>query len=153
MQVFSFPMASPEGAMVRDDMDAVSHLQLCLDYQRYWCEHKPSVTISVRESEWQRVGDWVYEHFDELAGVSFLPYDTGTYQQTPYEAISEDDYNALCAKMPKGIDWEGFQHVERGWREFLVGGDLACGSGECEVVGEPVDTVTVGAKDRGSDAR
>lgn len=143
MQVFSFPVASPKGAMVRDDMDALGHLQLCLDYQRHWCEHKPSVTISVRDSEWDSVGDWVYLHFDELAGVSFLPYDTGTYQQTPYEAIEEPEYKALCEKMPESIDWAAFQAVERGWRDFKVGGDLACSTGECEVVGEPVHTTKV----------
>lgn len=151
MQVFSFPVASPKSAMVRDDMDALSHMQLCLDYQRHWCEHKPSVTISVRDSEWKIVGDWVYKHFEELAGVSFLPYDTGTYQQTPYETIEEEEYNKLCEKMPETIDWAAFQAVERGWRDFKVGGDLACSTGECEVVGEPVDTthVATGAEQDG----
>jgi hypothetical protein len=138
VQVFSFPVASPRGALVRDDVDAVSHLQLCLDYQRHWCEHKPSVTVSVRDGEWGTVGEWVYEHFDELAGAAFLPFDTGTYQQTPYEAIDEARYRQLAAAMPASIDWCGFQAVERGFRDFKVGGDLACSTGECEVVGEPV---------------
>jgi ribonucleoside-triphosphate reductase (thioredoxin) len=129
--------------MVRDDIDPISHLQLCLDYQRHWCEHKPSVTISVHESEWESVGKWVFAHFEELAGVSFLPFDTGTYQQTPYETIEEAEFNSLSSKMPESIDWAAFQAVERGWRDFKVGGDLACSTGECEAVGDPVDTATV----------
>lgn len=135
-QVFSFPLAAPRGAVVRDDLDAVSHLELCLAYQRHWCEHKPSVTITVRAEEWDRVGDWVYEHFDELAGASFLPHDLGTYQQTPYEAISEAQYRAAAAAMPAAIDWAAFAAVERGARDHVVGRDLACASGECELVGD-----------------
>lgn len=141
-------MAAPKGAMVRDGIDAISHLQLCLDYQRHWCEHKPSVTISVRDSQWEEVGDWVYDHFDELAGVSFLPHDTGTYKQTPYEEIDEKQYDKLCAEMPGNIDWAAFQAVERGWRDFKVGAELACSTGECEVVGEPVDTTVMSASER-----
>ena len=109
LQVFSFPVAAPQTGLVRDDLDACSHLALVLAYQRHWCEHKPSVTISVKEDEWPAVGEWVYEHFDELAGVSFLPYDTGSYQQTPYEAISEAEYGQLAAAMPAHIDWARFQ--------------------------------------------
>lgn len=136
--MFSFPTAAPAGALVRADLDALSHLRLCLEYQRHWCEHKPSVTVSVKDDEWGVVGDWVYEHFDELAGVAFLPYDTGSYQQTPYEAIDEARYDALKAAMPRALDWRAFQEVERGARDHLVGRDLACATGDCEVVGESV---------------
>eukprot|EP00892_Ulva_mutabilis_P001880 jgi/Ulvmu1/11693/UM008_0103.1 len=134
--VFSFPVASPAAAIVREDLDAISHLELCLDYNRHWCEHKTSVTISVQEHEWAKVGDWVYDHFDELAGVSFLPFDTGTYQQTPYEEVDAAAYAELAARMPARIDWGRFQDVERGWRDHKVGQELACSSQACESVGE-----------------
>jgi ribonucleoside-triphosphate reductase (thioredoxin) len=137
-QVFTFPIAAPPGAVVRDDLDAVSHLALCLTYQRHWCEHKPSVTITVRDGEWGKVGEWVYSHFDELAGVSFLPHDMGTYKQTPYEAVPEATFRAAAAAMPRSIDWRAFWAVERGARDHAVGRDLACSSGECEVVGEEI---------------
>jgi ribonucleoside-triphosphate reductase (thioredoxin) len=136
LQVFSFPIASPPSSLVRDDLDPITHLSLCLDYQRHWCEHKPSVTISVKDDKWAEVGDWVYRNFDELAGVSFLPYDTGSYQQTPYESVDEEQYLTLLAKMPKNLDWAGFQVVERGKRDYAVGRDLACSVGGCESVGE-----------------
>ena len=137
--MFSFPVAAPESALVRDDLTALQHLKLCLTYQRHWCEHKPSVTVSVKDDEWAEVGDWVYEHFDELAGVAFLPFDMGTYKQTPYEAVDAAAHAALVARMPKTIDWGAFQEVERGARDAAVGRELACASGDCEVVGEPLE--------------
>ena len=107
--VFSFPMKVGEGAVLRDDIDAITHLKLWLAFQRYWCEHKPSVTISVKEHEWPTVGAWVWEHFDEITGVSFLPYDGGTYRQAPYETIDAATYEELFKKMPVGIDWDLFR--------------------------------------------
>ena len=83
--VFSFPHKAPDDAVLRDDLSAIASLELWLVYQRHWCEHNPSVTIQVREHEWMEVGAFVYKHFDELCGVSFLPYDTGTYKQAPYQ--------------------------------------------------------------------
>ena len=102
-------MAAPEGGLMRDDLDACSHLDLVLAYQRHWCMHKPSVTVSVTEGEWQAVGDWVFAHFDEMAGVSFLPHDTGSYKQTPYEAVTEAAYTRLAAAMPARVDWARLQ--------------------------------------------
>ena len=107
--VFSFPMKVGDGAVLRDDIDAITHLKLWLAFQRYWCEHKPSVTISVKENEWPTVGAWVWEHFDEITGVSFLPYDGGTYRQAPYETIDAATYEELFKKMPVGIDWDLFR--------------------------------------------
>ena len=101
--VFSFPMKVAEGAVLRDDIDAIKHLRLWLAFQRHWCEHKPSVTISVKEHEWPEVGAWVWKHFDEITGVSFLPHDGGTYRQAPYETIDESVYNDLASKMPTGM--------------------------------------------------
>ena len=109
--VFSFPMKVAEGAVLRDDIDAIKHLRLWLAFQRHWCEHKPSVTISVKEHEWPEVGSWVWKHFDEITGVSFLPHDGGTYRQAPYETIDESVYNDMASKMPVGIDWDKFIEI------------------------------------------
>jgi len=127
--VFTFPMKSPEGAMVRDDMSAIEHLDLWLLYQRYYCEHKPSVTINVKEDEWVTVAAWVWEHFDEVSGVSFLPSDGGTYKQAPYETISEEEYKAALKSMPDSIDWNLIE-VEDNVESTK---SLACTANGCEV--------------------
>ncbi len=106
IMVFTFPKRAPEGALVRRDITAIDHLNLWLVYQRYWCEHKPSVTISVTEKEWPTVGAWVWENFDELSGVAFLPYDGGTYRQPPYETVTKEQYDELLAKIPTELDWD-----------------------------------------------
>lgn len=128
--IFSFPMKVKEGALLREDLDAVKHLKLWLLYQRHYCEHKPSVTISVREEEWPIVGAKVWEHFDEITGVSFLPLDGGTYRQAPYEAITEYEYHTMEAAMPTSIDWdlliENTDNVEGAQT-------LACTAGQCEI--------------------
>eukprot|EP01023_Acetabularia_acetabulum_P056659 TRINITY_DN657_c0_g1_i4.p1 TRINITY_DN657_c0_g1~~TRINITY_DN657_c0_g1_i4.p1 ORF type:complete len:402 (-),score=121.42 TRINITY_DN657_c0_g1_i4:458-1663(-) len=133
--VFSFPIKSPEGALTRDDLTAIDQLQLCLLYQRHWCEHKPSVTVTVREHEWMTVGAWVYEHFEEMAGVSFLPYDGGSYKQMPYEKVEKEEYEKLLAKMPLQIDW---MELERREDEDKCEFELACSAaGGCEMVDVP----------------
>ena len=106
--VFSFPMRAPDGAILRDDLDAITHLRLWLLFQQHYCEHKPSVTISVKEHEWPVVGAWVWEHFDEITGVSFLPMDGGTYKQAPYEEVSEEQWRNLKMITPTSIDWDSF---------------------------------------------
>ena len=128
--VFSFPMKVDKGAILRADLTAVEHLKLWLLYQRHWCEHKPSVTISVKEDEWPEVGAWVWENFDEVTGVSFLPMDGGTYRQAPYEAIESSVYGELLSKMPKGIDWE---LLKEGTDNVEGAQTLACTAGGCEV--------------------
>jgi len=126
--VFSFPQRAPDG-LTREDVTPISHLELWLTYQRYWCEHKPSVTISVAEKDWPSVGAWTWEHFDEISGVSYLPYDGGTYRQAPYEECTEEEYNALKASIPV-VDWsqlkENTDNVEGAQM-------LACSSGTCEI--------------------
>lgn len=104
--VFTFPKKAPKGALVRSDISAIDHLELWLVFQTHWCEHKPSVTISVKENEWLAVGAWVWEHFDEISGVSFLPWDGGSYRQAPYETVTEDQYKELLVKLPQSIDWD-----------------------------------------------
>ena len=128
--VFSFPMKAPEGAVTRNDMTAIQQLKLWLIYQRHWCEHKPSVTITVKDDEWPVVGAWVWEHFDEISGVSFLPHSNHTYQQAPYEDISEEQYNQLVAEMPVGINWDELVEVEDNTEGSQT---LACVGGSCEI--------------------
>jgi len=136
--VFSFPIKAPEGALTRRDLTAIEHLEIWLAYQRHWCEHKPSVTISVREHEWMEVGAWVYKHFDELSGVSFLPYSEHIYQQAPYQDISEAQYADLLAKMPEEIHWEELSFYEDG-DQTTGSQELACSAGACDIVDiEPV---------------
>lgn len=126
--VFSFPQKAPDG-LTREDVTPVSHLETWLAYQRQWCEHKPSVTISVEEKDWPSVGAWVWEHFDEISGVSFLPYDGGTYRQAPYEECTEEQYNELKAKMPV-LDWSLFREQTDNVEGAQM---LACVAGVCEV--------------------
>lgn len=130
--VFSFAKKAPEGALVRDDLSAIQHLKLWLQYQRHYCEHKPSITVSVKEHEWMEVGAFVWEHFDEVSGISFLPYDGGSYKQAPYEDCTEEQYLELDAKFPKNIDWDLLiEHTDN-----VIGTQtLACSSGSgCELV-------------------
>ena len=128
--VFSFPVAVAEGALLREDLTAVEHLRLWLIYQRHYCEHKPSVTISVLENEWMEVGAWVYKHFDEVTGVSFLPMDGGTYRQAPYEECTEEDYKKLLDQQPSGIDWDNFQEYDDNVEGAQM---LSCTAGGCTI--------------------
>ena len=131
--VFSFPMKSPARAVTRTTMSAIEQLELWLMYQRYWCEHKPSVTISVKEEEWMDVGSWVYKHFDEVSGISFLPFSEHTYKQAPYQDCAKEEYEEMKAKMPISIDWSALQEFEK--EDTTSGGrELACTAGVCEVV-------------------
>jgi ribonucleoside-diphosphate reductase alpha chain len=131
--VFSFPMEAPTGAVCREDMSAIEQLELWLTYQRHWCEHKPSVTITVKEHEWMEVGAWVYEHFDEVSGISFLPFSDYVYQQAVYQDINKDEYEEALSHMPKSIDWQKLQEFEK--EDNTSGGrELACSAGVCEVV-------------------
>ena len=132
--VVYFPQAAPQGALVRKDMSAIQHLDTWLSFQRHWCEHKPSVTISVTENEWPEVGGWVWNHFDEVSGVSFLPYDGGTYKQAPYQELSKQEYDEWVAThpMPEGVDWSELSQYEKEDNTIAVQ-TLACSSGYCEI--------------------
>jgi ribonucleoside-diphosphate reductase alpha chain len=132
--VFSFPVKAPEGAIVRNDLTAIEHLNIWLVYQRAWCEHKPSITVSVKEDEWMEVGAWVYKNFDEVSGISFLPHSDHSYKQAPYQEVTKEEYQSLVAKMPKSIRWEdlSFYETEDG---TSTNATLACSSdGNCELV-------------------
>ena len=131
--VFSFPVKSPELAVTRNDMTAVEQLELWLTYQRHWCEHKPSVTISVRDSEWLAVGAFVYEHFDEMSGVSFLPHSDHTYQQAPYQDCTKEEYEEMLTKMPDSINWEDLNEYENEDNTVSMQ-TMACSGDSCEIV-------------------
>ena len=131
--VFSFPMKSPTGAVTRTEMTAIEQLDYWLMFQRHWCEHKPSVTISVKEHEWMRVGAWVYDNFDEVSGISFLPFSDHTYAQAPYQDIDEKEYNDLYGKMPTSIDWSKLADFEKE-DNTSSSKELACTADACEMV-------------------
>ena len=132
--VFSFPVKAPEGAIVRNDLTAIDHLNTWLVYQRSWCEHKPSITVSVRDDEWMAVGAWVWENFDEVSGISFLPHSDHSYKQAPYQEITETEYLELLSKMPSNIRWADLSFYET--EDGTTGTQsLACTSdGNCELV-------------------
>jgi ribonucleoside-triphosphate reductase len=131
--VFSFPQKSPNKAVTRNDMTAIEQLETWLTYQRHWCEHKPSVTISVRDHEWLAVGAFVYEHFDEMSGVSFLPHSDHTYQQAPYQDCTKEEYEELLAQMPERIDWTKLSEYEQEDNTAAMQ-TLACTGDSCEIV-------------------
>jgi len=131
--VFSFPVRSPEGAVVTEDMTAIEQLETWLMYQRSWCEHKPSVTINVRKDEWFEVGAFVYKYFDEMSGVSFLPYNEHTYQQAPYQEINKDHYKDLLSTMPSAIAWSELANYEKEDNTVSMQ-TMACTGDVCEMV-------------------
>ena len=131
--VFSFPMMAPKGSVCRTDMTAIQQLEMWKIYAKHWCEHKPSVTISVKEEEWVPVGAWCWENFEYLSGVSFLPFSDHTYQQAPYQDIDEKTYKKLVKAMPTTIDWTKLQDFEK--EDNTKGSqELACTAGVCELV-------------------
>ena len=131
--VFSFPINAPNGAVTRSDLTAIEQLETWLVYQRHWCEHKPSITVSVKEDEWLEVGAFVFKHFDEMSGVSFLPYDGGSYQQAPYQECSKETYEEVKKSMPEKIDWTLLSNYEK---EDNTSGmqTMACSGDSCEIV-------------------
>jgi ribonucleoside-diphosphate reductase alpha chain len=129
--VFAFPMEAPEGAVCRTDKTAIEQLELWLIYQRHWCHHKPSVTISVKDEEWPEVGAWVWKHFDEVSGVSFLPFSGHTYRQAPYTDCTKEEYEAMLRMMPKNVDWSMFVESDDNTEGAQT---LACSAGGgCEI--------------------
>ena len=131
--VFSFPVKAPNNAVVTSDLSAIDQLETWLMYQRHWCEHKPSVTINVKKDEWFEVGAFVYEHFDEMSGVSFLPYDDHIYQQAPYQECTKDEYKELMKTMPKSIDWTKLSEYESE-DTTKSSQTFACTGETCEIV-------------------
>jgi ribonucleoside-diphosphate reductase alpha chain len=131
--VFSFPFKAPDGALTRNDMSAIDQLEMWLVYKTNWTEHSPSVTVSVKEEEWEEVGDWVYEHFDLITGVSFLPHSEHVYKQAPFQTIDEETYEAAKVLMPEHVAWEMLPVYEL--EDTTTGTQtLSCTAGVCDVV-------------------
>ena len=130
--VFSFPMQSPEGSVLRDDLTAIDHLELWKTYQDHWTEHKPSITVNIRESEWMDVGAWVYRHFDSVSGIAFLPFSGHSYRQAPYSEVTKEEYEKAIAAMPKNVDWSrlGQFEIEDNTQMEKT---LACNGDSCEM--------------------
>ena len=128
--VFSFPIKAPSGAITRDDKTAIEQLENWLVYQRHWCNHKPSVTISVKDNEWMDVGAWVWKYFDEISGISFLPHSDHSYVQAPYQECTKEEYQALLKKTPKDVDWLSFKEEEDNTEGSQT---LACTGNACEI--------------------
>jgi ribonucleoside-diphosphate reductase alpha chain len=131
--VFSFPVKAPKGALVTTDLTAIEQLEMWLMYQRHWCEHKPSVTINVKKDEWFEVGAFVYKYFDEMSGVSFLPFNEHTYQQAPYQDVGKHDYETLLSCMPDAIDWSKLSEYEQEDNTVAMQ-TMACSGDVCEIV-------------------
>jgi ribonucleoside-diphosphate reductase alpha chain len=128
--IFSFPMHAPAGSVFRNDMPAIEQLSHYLIFKTHWCEHNPSITVYVREHEWIHVEAWVYEHFDQLGGVSFLPHSDHAYRQAPYQELTKEEYEAHLLKMPQNVDWDDFKETG----DHTSGSqELACSAGACEI--------------------
>ena len=131
--VFSFPMKTPKGAVCRMDMTALEQLELWKVYAESWCEHKPSVTISVKEDEWVEVASWVYKNFDSISGISFLPFSEHVYRQAPYQDCTEEEYKEALKTMPKNVDWAELSKYES--QDYTIASqELACTAGGCEII-------------------
>jgi ribonucleoside-diphosphate reductase alpha chain len=131
--VFSFPQKAPTTAVKRTDLTAVEHLEIWKIYKIHWTEHNPSVTINVKEDEWIEVANWVYKNWEFVGGISFLPYDTGSYQQAPYSDCTEEEYDKVFADIPKAIDWSWLSDYEK--EDTTTGSQsLACTANNCEIV-------------------
>lgn len=128
--VFSFPVKAPESSVTRFGVSAIQQLNHYLTFKRHWCEHNPSITVYVKEHEWMKVGAWVYEHFDEIGGIAFLPYDGGNYLQAPYQECTDNEYQSFLAKMPIGTDWSMFVEKEDNTTGTQ---ELNCMAGVCEI--------------------
>ena len=131
--VFSFPMKSPRGSTLRSEMSALEQLRVWLIYQEHWCEHKPSITVTVKDDEWFDVGAFVFKNFDKMSGVSFLPHSDHVYQQAPYQECTEDEYNDMLSKMNTRINWSQLKDYEKG--DTTSGSQtMACSGDSCEIV-------------------
>lgn len=132
-KVFSFPIESPSGCLIQDDLDPVQHLEVWLEYQKTWCDHKPSITVSYNDDNIMEVGNWVWNNWDYVSGVSFLPKDDNIYDQAPFESIDESTYRNLMAQMPENVDWSELSDYEQ--EDTTTNSkELACHGGACEIV-------------------
>lgn len=131
--VFSFPQKSPKGSLMSSDITSEVQLEIWNMFHEHWCEHKPSVTIYYKDSEFLSLGQVVYNSFNTVSGISFLPYSDHVYEQAPYQAITEQEYNALLSAMPKNVDWSLAAAYDKGIDQTTSSKELACVAGVCEL--------------------
>lgn len=130
--VFYFPQKAPDGAVTREHITALDHLEKWKMFNEFWSEHQVSVTVSVKEEEWVDVAAWVHKNFDSITGISFLPFDNGSYRQAPYQTCTEEEYREFLKKMPENIDWNKLKEFEK--EDATTGArELACVAGYCEI--------------------
>jgi ribonucleoside-diphosphate reductase alpha chain len=140
--IFSFPIAAPEGARSGREVSAIEHLNIWKVYKKHWTEHNPSITVSVKDEEWVEVAAWVYDNWEDVGGLSFLPFSDHVYEQAPYQEITAEEYQELKSKMPVTIPWENLSLYEL--IDSTTGSqELACSAGECEVVDIGSSSITV----------
>jgi ribonucleoside-diphosphate reductase alpha chain len=132
--VFSFPVKSPDSAITIDQTTAIDQLELWKTYSQYWAEHKVSCTIHIKENEWMDVGAWVYRNFDEISGISFLPYSGHAYKQAPFQSVSEKEYIEWLKKMPNDVDWERLKDYEADDSSVATHRELSCSAAQCDMV-------------------
>lgn len=131
--VFSFPVKAPEKSIFRNDMSAIKQLELWMYYKKHWAEHTVSITVSVKESEWFDVAAYVYRHFDDISGISFLPFSDHAYKQAPYQECTKEEYDSLVSKLPTNVDWSRLKEYETS--DMTTGAkELSCGAGGCEML-------------------
>ena len=131
--VFSFPQKAPNDAVCRQDMTAWKQLSIWHTYAKHWCEHKPSVTVSVKEDEWINTAAWVYNNFDDISGISFLPFTEHVYRQAPYQDCTEEEYTEALKRMPTNVDWTELSKYES--QDYTVASqELACTGNSCEIL-------------------
>ena len=133
VEVYYFPLKSPKDSIYRNDLTAVQQLELYLTYKTHWTEHNPSITVYVREHEWLEVAAWVYKNFDNIGGVSFLPFSDHIYAQAPYNEVTKEEYEKLLAASPKELDWSLLSELEKEDRTESAK-ELACTAGVCEIL-------------------
>ncbi len=130
--VFYFPMKAPDGAVVRENLTAIEHLEHWLRFKKNWCDHNPSITVQIKEEEWIQVADWVYRHFDDIGGLAFLPWDSGEYKQAPFEVTDKETYEKLVEALPE-MDWDALKYYET-YDSMDSSRELACSSGSCTII-------------------
>ena len=129
--VLEFPVAAPKRAIILNDLNAIEQLEYWKKVKLNFTEHNPSVTISVGDDEWLKVADWLYENWDILGGLSFLPRAEHIYALAPYEEIDEKTYKERLKNLPK-IDFAQILLYEKD-DETEGAKELACVGGVCEI--------------------
>ena len=129
IKVIEFPVKAPKGR-TKYEVGALEQLELYKLTMLHWTDHNSSITVHVREKEWDEVAKWIYENFDTMVGVTFLPLMEETYPLLPYECTTKEDYERRLARV-KPIDYELLAELEDAEEREIV--DKDCGMGSCPI--------------------